>query len=116
MAVHLETIGSLMVSQAVSLLLFKLVLEMNFNVFPVERISCLGQYDRIDDLIPSKLGGEKRPIFRQFLVDEFHCSAVFKCFDPLFVRHCRSSAGEVNASLVYLVRCQASRITNQKSG
>jgi len=104
------------VANGVSLLLCKLVLEVNFNIFPVERISRFGQYDRIDDLIPCKLGGEKRTIFRQLLVDEFYLSAVFECSDPLFVRHCGSSAGEVRGSLVYVGRCQASPIANQKPG
>src|SRR6266849_3837900 len=63
---------------------------MTFNIFTTKRISCLGQYDRIDDLIPCKLRGDKRPVFRQFLVDEFHFSAVFKCFDPLLVWHFRT--------------------------
>ena len=60
---------------------------MAFNIFTIQRVSCFGQYDRIDDLIPCDLRGEKRPVFRQFLVDEFHLPAVFKCFDPLFVSH-----------------------------
>ncbi len=40
-------------------------------------------------LITFKLRGDKRPVFRQFLVDEFHSSVVFKCFDPLLVWHVR---------------------------
>ncbi len=48
-----------------------------------KRVPCFGQYDRIDDFISFKLRGEKRPVFCQFLVDEFHSSAVFKCFNPL---------------------------------
>ena len=62
---------------------------MSFDIFTTQRVSCFGQYDRIDDFISFKLRGEKRPVFRQFLVDEFHSSAVFKCFDPLFVSHVR---------------------------
>ncbi len=60
---------------------------MTFNIFAAKRVPCFGQYNRIDDFISCKLRGEKRPVFRQFLVDEFHSSAVFKCFDPLFVSH-----------------------------
>ena len=62
---------------------------MIFNIFATKRVSCLGQYYRIDDLIACNLRSYKRPVFRQFLVDEFHFSAVFKCFDPLFVWHFR---------------------------
>jgi hypothetical protein len=36
------------------------------------------------------LRGHKRTVFRQFLVDEFHFSAVSKRFDPLFVLHFRT--------------------------
>jgi hypothetical protein len=32
------------------------------------------------DLIPPDLRGNKRPVFRQLFVDEFHFSAVVKCF------------------------------------
>src|SRR5882762_10210161 len=53
---------------------------MTFNIFTTKRVSCFGQYDRIDDLIT----------FQLVSVDEFHASAVFKCFDPLFVSHVRS--------------------------
>src|SRR5216683_7993177 len=73
----------------VALLRRKLALEMAFNIFTTKRVSCFGQYDRIDDLITFKLRGDKRPVFRQFLVDEFHSSVVFKCFDPLLVWHVR---------------------------
>jgi hypothetical protein len=30
------------------------------------------------------------------LIEEFHFSAVFKCFDPLFVWHFRITSGEVS--------------------
>src|SRR5271165_753933 len=69
---------------------------MAFHLFTTKRVSCFGQYDRIDDLITFKLRGEKRPVFRQFLVDEFHFSSVFKFLDPLFIWHVRSSSGEVS--------------------
>jgi len=34
------------------------------------------------DLIRPDLRGNKRPVFRQLFVDEFHFSAVVKCFEP----------------------------------
>jgi hypothetical protein len=74
---------------------------MTFNIFTTQRVSCLGQYDRIDDLIPCKLRGDKRPVFRQFLVNEFHSSAIAKCFDPLFVEHFRISSGELSECREY---------------
>jgi hypothetical protein len=85
----------------VLLLLRKLALEMTFNIFTAKRVSCFGQYDRIDDLILCNLRGHKCPVFRQFLVDEFHYSAVFKCFDPLFVWHFRISSGEIRVCREY---------------
>jgi hypothetical protein len=30
------------------------------------------------------------------ILDEFHFSAAFKCFDPLFVWHFRISSGEIS--------------------
>ena len=62
---------------------------MAFHIFTTKRVSCFGQYDGIDDLIPCKLRGDKSAVFQQLLVDEFHSSAVFKFLDPLFVRHVR---------------------------
>src|ERR1700730_6753355 len=62
---------------------------MAFNIVTTKRVPCFGQYDRIDDFTTGELRGDKRPAFRQFLVDEFHVSAVCKCFDPLFVWHFR---------------------------
>jgi hypothetical protein len=47
------------------------------------------------------LRGDKCPVFRQFLVDEFHFSAVFQCFDPLFVWHFRISSGEISLRREY---------------
>src|SRR5450755_29090 len=99
----------------VSLLLRKLALEMTFNIFTTKRVSCFGQYDRIDDLITCKLSGQKCRVFRQFLVDKFHFSAVFKCLDPLFVWHLRTSSGEIRVSRVYVVRCQKSRMGSEES-
>ena len=72
-----------------SLLLRKLALEMTFNTFATKRVSRFGQYDRIDDFIACKLRGDKRPVFQQFLVEEFYFSAVVKRFDLLFVWHIR---------------------------
>src|ERR1700692_4377181 len=65
---------------------------MAFNIFTTKWVSCFGQYDRIDDLITCKLRREKRSVHRQFLVDEFHFSAVCKCFDTLLVWHFGTSA------------------------
>ena len=70
-----------------ALLFLKLALEMAFNIFTSKRISRFGQYHRMDDLIAFQLCGEKRAVFRQFLVDEFHLPAVFKFLDPLVVCH-----------------------------
>jgi len=64
----------------------KLALEMTFNSFTTKCF--VGQYDRRDDFVAFNLSGDKRPVV-QFLVGEFHSSAVFKCFDPLFVSHFR---------------------------
>ncbi|MGC1255483.1 MAG: hypothetical protein WA867_08010 [Candidatus Acidiferrales bacterium] len=69
---------------------------MTFNIFTTQRVSGFGQYDRIDDLIPFNLRGDKCPVFRQFLVDEFHVPAVFKSLDPLFVLHFHISPGEIS--------------------
>jgi len=44
----------------------ELALEMTFNISTAKRVSCFGQYDRIDDLIPCNLRGDKCPVFRQF--------------------------------------------------
>jgi hypothetical protein len=68
--------------------------EVAFNIFTAQWVSGSGQYDRIDDLVPCKLRCHEGPIFRQFLVDEFHFSAVCKCLNPVFILHFSvSSAG-----------------------
>src|SRR5450755_4234820 len=85
----------------VSLLLRKLTREMTFNIFTTERVSCFGQYDRIDDLITCSLRGDKCCVLRQYLIDVFHFSAVFKCFDPLFVWHFRISSREISVCREY---------------
>jgi hypothetical protein len=72
---------------------------MAFNIFMTQRVSCFGQYDRIDDLIPCKLRSDKCSVFRQFLVDEFHLPAVFKFLDPLFVWHVPRFSGKVQATV-----------------
>jgi hypothetical protein len=74
---------------------------MAFNIFTIQRVSCFGQYDRIDDLIPRKLRGEKRAVFWQFLVDELHPPAVFKCSDSLFAWHFRASSAEISMCREY---------------
>jgi hypothetical protein len=35
---------------------------MAFNIFTAKRVSCFGQYDRIDDFTTGKLRGDKRPV------------------------------------------------------
>jgi hypothetical protein len=75
---------------------------MAFNIFTTKRVSCFGQYDRIDDLITFKLRGDKCPVFWQCLAAEFHSSTVIKRFDPLFVSHIRS---------LYLQRSQKTAAT-----
>jgi hypothetical protein len=60
---------------------------MTFHISTAQRVSCIGQHNRIDDLMPCKLRGDKCPVFRQFLIDEFHFPAVFKRFNPFFVWH-----------------------------
>src|SRR6266478_1873417 len=70
--------------------------SMTFNIRTTQRVSCFCQYDQIDDLIACKLRSNKCPILRQFLVDEFHFSAVLKCLDPLFVWHCLTSSTQLS--------------------
>ena len=79
------------VSKSVVLLLRKFTLEMTLNVVSAKRISCFCQHDRIDNLIPFNLRGDKCPIIGQFLVDELYFSAVFNRFDPLFIWHVLSA-------------------------
>jgi hypothetical protein len=67
---------------------------MPLNIFTSERVSRLGQYDRIDDLIPFNLRGDKCPVVRQFLVDKFNSSAIFQRFDLLFVWYSRTSSAK----------------------
>ncbi len=84
------------------LLLRKLALEVAFDIFTTKRVPCFGQHDGIDHLIMRNLGGDKCPVFRQLLVDEFHFSAVFKCFDPLFVWHfCYPYSGKISVCREY---------------
>ena len=74
---------------------------MTFNIFVTQGVSCFGQDDRIHDLIPPDLRSNKRPIFWQLLVNEFHFPAVFKCFDPLLVWHVRGTSGEATVARKY---------------
>jgi hypothetical protein len=73
----------------------KLTVEVTLDFLPVGRVSRLRQYDRINDFVAFKLCGDKRPVFRQFLVSEFHSSAVGKFLDPLVVLHGNSKAEEL---------------------
>lgn len=77
---------------------------MTFHILTTQRVSCSGQYDRIDDLIAFNLSSDKCPVFRQFLVDEFHLPAVFKSLDPIFLWHVRSPVGEVQGE--WLTPCR----------
>jgi hypothetical protein len=60
---------------------------MTFNFFTSEWIVCVGQYDRIDDFVTFNLSGDERPLIRQFLVSEFHSSAICKSFNLLVAWH-----------------------------
>jgi hypothetical protein len=84
-----------------SLLFGKLAIEMAFNIFAAQRVSCPGQYHRIDDFISRKLRGYKSPVPWQFLIDKFHFPAVFKGFDPLFIRHFRTLSGGLRVCREY---------------
>src|SRR6478672_12670257 len=55
---------------------------MSFNFFMTKRVFRVGQYDGIDDFVAFHLSGKKRPL-GQFLVGEFHSSAICKRFNPL---------------------------------
>jgi len=84
-----------------SLFLRELALEMTFNLFTTQWISCVGQNDRIDDFMACDLCSDKCRVLRQFLVNEFHFPAVFQGLNPLVVWHVRSSPGEVSVSGEY---------------
>ena len=70
---------------------------MAFHIFTTEGISCLGQYNRIDNWIAGDLGGEERTVVGEFLVDEFHASAAFEGLDPLLVWHAGNSSSADDA-------------------
>jgi hypothetical protein len=55
---------------------------MSFNFFATKRVFRVAQYDGINDFVPFHLSGEKCHLV-QFLVREFHSSAICKRFDPL---------------------------------
>jgi len=74
---------------------------MAFNIISTQRVSCIGQYDRIDHLIPFSLRGDKCPVVRQFLVGEFDFSAVFECLYPLFVGHAGNSSGRGSCQVLH---------------
>ena len=69
---------------------------MAFNIFTTKRVFCFGQYHRIDHLVTCNLRGDKRTHYRQFLVGEFHFSAVCECLIHSWsgIRHLRE-AGSV---------------------
>src|ERR1700688_4404416 len=88
---------------------------MAFDIFTTKRVSCVGQDDRIDDLTTCKLSGDKCAVFWQFLVYEFHFSAVFECLDPLFVWHSRISSGEISVCREYTLFGARNRGRGMKS-
>jgi len=55
---------------------------MIFNFFSTERVFRVAQYDGINDFVPFDLSGEKRALV-QFLVGEFHSSAICKLHPSL---------------------------------
>src|ERR1700687_2269488 len=65
---------------------------MAFNFCTTKRICYVGQYDRIDDLVTFNLRGDERLYLKKILIGEFTSSAVFKCFNPLFIWHFSLSA------------------------
>ena len=98
----------------VLLLLRKLALEMAFDIFTTKRVSCVGQDDRIDDLITCQLSGDKCAVFRQFLVMNFTSLP-----SSSILIHSSSGilylfSGDQGVSRVYVVRCQKSRMGNEK--
>jgi hypothetical protein len=56
---------------------------MTSNFFTAKRVVCVSQYDRIDDFVAFNLSRNERSLVRQFLVREFHSSAICKGFYPL---------------------------------
>jgi len=78
---------------------------MTFHISTAQRVSCIGQHNRIDNLMARKLRGNKCPVLRQFLIDEFHFSAVFKYFNPFFVWHLFSGANHNTQFGVAFLHC-----------
>jgi hypothetical protein len=65
---------------------------MSFNFFMTKRVFRVGQYDGIHDFVAFDLSGKKRPL-GQFLVGEFHSSAIRQRFNPL-VAHSAPPSGD----------------------
>jgi hypothetical protein len=57
-----------------------------------------------------KLVGYKHPDFRQLWTEESRLSAVFKCFDPLFISHVRSLCLECPYGPLQTIKSLASRL------
>jgi hypothetical protein len=91
------------------LLLRKFALETTFNIFSAQWVFGFGQQNRIDDFISRNLRGDERSVVRQFLVNEFHFSAVHKRFDPVFVTHFRFSSSEIPVYLEYTLFAATNR-------
>jgi len=68
------------------------------NFFTTWRVSCVGHYNRMDELAPFELRGDKCTIVQQFLVDEFNLSTVFHCLDRFFVGHACGSSAEIQSA------------------
>ena len=51
---------------------------MAFNIFTTKRVFCFDQHHGINDLITCNLRGAKCTFHQQFLVREFHFSALYK--------------------------------------
>jgi hypothetical protein len=77
---------------SISILATALRAHPRFNFFTTKRVLRVGQYDGIDDFVAFDLGGEKR-LLVQFLVGEFHSSAICKRFNPL-VAHSAPPSGD----------------------
>jgi len=83
--------------------LCKLTLEMSFDFFPTKRVFRVVQYDGIDHFVAFDLSGEKR-LLVQFLVGEFHSSAISERFNPL-VTHSAPPSGD-SVAIILALRLQ----------
>ena len=75
----------------------------DFQLLRTERVFRIAQYDGVNDFIPFDLSGEKRALV-QFLVGEFHSSAICKRSDPLIAH-----SAPPNGDSVEIIRALDSR-------